>query len=306
MKLSDIDLRLLRVFKAVAQAGGFARAQGMLGISQPAISSHIANLEQRLNVRLCNRGPQGFSLTAEGQEVLEQTDTMLAHLDAYAEQLNNIGKKPSQKVRIGAVDSLVTDANNPLPGAIRAAKAQVPGMQARVGVYDYLDCLTELRAGRLDLAILGVGRTEQLPDDLQALHIYDEASGLYCAPDHPCGEACDAETLKQRLSAAKISAHSFLSNPIDDTLDILLLEEAGDISLGNVESTVYLVLAGTHVGLVPHHYADHWVQQGKMVPVASDIYRADSRFLAVQLKTAEQNTATQKIWAALSGRSSTD
>jgi len=59
VRLSDIDLRLLRVFEAVAVAGGFVRAQEALGISQPAISSYIAKLESRLNVRLCDRGPKG-------------------------------------------------------------------------------------------------------------------------------------------------------------------------------------------------------------------------------------------------------
>lgn len=93
MKLSDIDLRLLRVFKAVAESGGFVKAQAVLGISQPAISSHIANLERRLNVRLCHRGPKGFSLTFQGQQVLDETNRMLDHLDSFADRLNEIGGK---------------------------------------------------------------------------------------------------------------------------------------------------------------------------------------------------------------------
>ncbi len=63
MKLSDIDLKLLRVFQAVAKAQGFGKARDTLGISQPAISAQIAKLEERLGFRLCERGPQGFALT---------------------------------------------------------------------------------------------------------------------------------------------------------------------------------------------------------------------------------------------------
>ncbi len=64
---------------------GGGKAQGVLGISP-----HIANLDRRLIVRLCNRGAQGFSLAPQGQEVLTETDRMLDHLNAN--RLNAIGK----------------------------------------------------------------------------------------------------------------------------------------------------------------------------------------------------------------------
>ena len=133
MRLSDIDLRLLRVFKAVAEAGGFVKAQDLLGISQPAISSHIANLEKRMGVRLCHRGPQGFSLTPQGKEVLDETTQLLDHLDAYANRMNEIGKKSVQRIRIGVVDCLVTDPQNPLPATMRDAKATFADLSVSIG-----------------------------------------------------------------------------------------------------------------------------------------------------------------------------
>ena len=296
MRLTDIDLRLLRVFKAVAEAGGFVKAQVELGISQPAISSHIANLEQRLNVRLCNRGRQGFSLTSEGQQVLTETNQLLAHLDSYAARLNEIGRDTEVLVRVGVVDCLVTDPNNPLTHVIRRAKEQFANLHVRVGVYDYLDCLTELRAGRLDIALVGLALDDHVPDDVEARHIYDEPSGLFCSPDHPCNAATDRRHLKALVQDSKISAHSFLSNPIDETLDIRLLDEKADVSQGNIESTTYLALAGTHIGLIPVHYADIWVGRGELVELAPDEYRVVSEIHELRLKSRSHNEVASWVW----------
>jgi LysR family transcriptional regulator, transcriptional activator for bauABCD operon len=65
--VGEIDLRLLRVFMAVADHGGFAAAEVALGKNKSAISMDIANLEARLGSRLCQRGRGGFSLTDEGR-----------------------------------------------------------------------------------------------------------------------------------------------------------------------------------------------------------------------------------------------
>ena len=68
-QISDIELKQLRVFKAVVDCGGFAAAETTLNISRPNISNHIANLETRINLVLCKRGRAGFALTKEGAVV---------------------------------------------------------------------------------------------------------------------------------------------------------------------------------------------------------------------------------------------
>ncbi len=56
MKLEGTDICILRVFDTVVRNGGFAATQAELNLSQPTISNHIAAVEQRLGVRLCQRG----------------------------------------------------------------------------------------------------------------------------------------------------------------------------------------------------------------------------------------------------------
>ncbi|WP_170400900.1 LysR family transcriptional regulator [Ruegeria arenilitoris] len=299
MRLTDIDLRLLRVFKAVAEAGGFVKAQDELGISQPAISSHIANLEHRLNVRLCNRGRKGFSLTPQGEQVFRETNQLLAHLDSYAARLNEIGHEAEALLRVGVVDCLLTDCQNPLTDAISEANAKFQGLTVRIGVYDYLDCLTELRAGRLDIALVGVAKDARLPADVETRHLYDEPSGLFCSRDHPCSKITDPEALAKCVRATEISAHSFLQNPIDEALDIHLFEENSEISQSNIESTTYLTLAGTHIGLIPVHYAKIWTDTGVLIELAPDTYRIVSAIHELRLRSQTHSPIATWVWDRL-------
>ncbi|WP_243747190.1 LysR family transcriptional regulator [Yersinia pestis] len=61
-----MDLRLLRVFKAVVDCGGMSAAELELNISLSTISKHIKDLEQRLGLTLCQRGREGFAVTERG------------------------------------------------------------------------------------------------------------------------------------------------------------------------------------------------------------------------------------------------
>src|SRR5688572_26233314 len=84
-QLSDMDLRLLKVFKSVADCGGMAAAELELNIGSSTVSRHVKDLETRLGLVLCRRGRAGFALTAEGQRVYNETLRLLASVDAFRE-----------------------------------------------------------------------------------------------------------------------------------------------------------------------------------------------------------------------------
>ena len=79
-QIGDADLRLLRVFKAVADCGGMAAAERELGIAMSTISRHVKDLEQRLGLRLCRRGRAGFALTPEGEQLYAAAEIGRAHV----------------------------------------------------------------------------------------------------------------------------------------------------------------------------------------------------------------------------------
>jgi DNA-binding transcriptional LysR family regulator len=85
-QLSDMDLRLLRVFRSVVECGGMAAAELELNIGTSTISRHIKDLETRLGLTLCRRGRGGFALTPEGQRMYAETLRLLAATDALSQQ----------------------------------------------------------------------------------------------------------------------------------------------------------------------------------------------------------------------------
>ena len=78
-RLSDIDLRLLRIFVSVVDAGGFSLATAKLNVAESTISQHMTDLEKRLGMRLCERGRAGFRLTADGEQVYKATIDLPGH-----------------------------------------------------------------------------------------------------------------------------------------------------------------------------------------------------------------------------------
>ena len=62
-QVSDVDMRLLRVFGAVVRCGGISAAELELNIGRSTISRHLKDLETRLGVTLCHRGRGGFVLS---------------------------------------------------------------------------------------------------------------------------------------------------------------------------------------------------------------------------------------------------
>lgn len=300
MLLSDIDLRLLRVFKAVADSGGFVKAQGELGINQPAISSHIANLEQRIGAKLCERGRGGFSLTQAGTEVLEEANTLLGQVRDFSSRLNTIGKKANLSARIGVVDGILSDPGNSLVACIRDTRQKFSDFRVRVGVYDHLQCLDELRSRRLDICIVGVEGPDDLPTDMDRQFVFGESASFYCAPDHDCARSNDKDLCFERLKAARISAHSFSHNPVGKQLNVILQDENAELALSNTESTAYLALCGSHVGLLPDHIAAPWVKDGQLMPILQDRFQVTSAFHALRLKVSKQNEALKFLWASFS------
>src|SRR5579864_938231 len=76
-QLSDLDLRLIRVFLSVLDAGGVSAAQTALNVSQSTISTQLATLETRLGFRLCERGRAGFRLTPRGEQFAQACRQLL-------------------------------------------------------------------------------------------------------------------------------------------------------------------------------------------------------------------------------------
>jgi DNA-binding transcriptional LysR family regulator len=107
-QVSDFNLRLLRLFKTVVECGRFSAAESILGISRSPISLHMSDLEKRLGMRLCQRGRAGFALTDEGREILRASETVLAAIEGFRSEVNEMHQQLHGDLNIGIVNNLVT------------------------------------------------------------------------------------------------------------------------------------------------------------------------------------------------------
>jgi DNA-binding transcriptional LysR family regulator len=108
-RVSDVDLRLLRIFQTVVNCGGFSAAEIDLGIGRSTISTHIGELEGRLGTRLCSRGRGGFALTARGKKIYEASLGLMKSLDDFRNEVNADQDAVTGEINIGMVDNIIWD-----------------------------------------------------------------------------------------------------------------------------------------------------------------------------------------------------
>ncbi|MFC6669257.1 LysR family transcriptional regulator [Marinobacterium aestuariivivens] len=125
-RLGDVDIRLLRVFKSVVECGGFSAAEVELNIGRSAISTHMADLEQRLGMRLCDRGRSGFALTEHGRKAYEQTLILLAALESFRTRMSACRDTLVGDLNLGVADSTLTDPGARLPQIVDSFRARGP------------------------------------------------------------------------------------------------------------------------------------------------------------------------------------
>lgn len=92
----------MATFVAVVEAGSFIGAVASLGLSKPAVSRHVGDLEQRLGVRLLQRTTRRLSLTQEGQAFYLRCKEILATIDEAENEISTRSGEPSGLLRINA------------------------------------------------------------------------------------------------------------------------------------------------------------------------------------------------------------
>ncbi len=121
-RVSDIDLRLLRVFMVVVEAGGFALATARLNVAESTISQHMADLEKRLSLRLCERGRSGFRLTPAGEDVYRAATELMMGLDSFRSQVTSLARPGALRIGLGLPDAIVTMGSGHISRALAAVQ----------------------------------------------------------------------------------------------------------------------------------------------------------------------------------------
>ncbi|CAA0087316.1 HTH-type transcriptional activator CmpR [Starkeya nomas] len=119
------DLRALELFLAVCDAGTMAQAARRLGLTQPAISQAIADMERRMGIALFDRSARPLALTAAGGALRQRASALLSEARQIAPLLREAEHARLPLLRAGLVDSLSRALLAPLARALGEKAEQV-------------------------------------------------------------------------------------------------------------------------------------------------------------------------------------
>jgi LysR family transcriptional regulator, cyn operon transcriptional activator len=124
-----MELRHLRYFTAVADAGSVSRAARHLHVTQPALSRQIQDLEREFACRLFDRIGRRIALTKDGEEILDQTRRLLTDIEALRERARALGGGEAGILRIGATPQLIEAS---FPEVLTRFAGAYPGIEVQL------------------------------------------------------------------------------------------------------------------------------------------------------------------------------
>ena len=145
-----MDTTRLRAFREVAQQGSFTAAATALQISQPAVSQHIARLEQELGCALLERSSRRVRPTPAGDVFLRYVETLLTGLAETRRELAALARSDSGPLRVAVFPSAVATF---VPAAVGALRARFPKISVLMAEADPPQALPRLLSGDVDFAV---------------------------------------------------------------------------------------------------------------------------------------------------------
>jgi LysR family transcriptional regulator, pca operon transcriptional activator len=189
-----LRLSLLRVVDAVEAQGSLLKASAALGISQPALTKNLQELEDILQLRLFDRHSRGVIPTTGGRVFIQAARRILADMHRLEEDLDQLANPSCGTVALGA---LPVTASGVLPGVLARLKTAHPDIKIRLQQGRGTDLFPLLASGELDLV---VGRLYEpaVPDGFRREPLWSEPISILARSGHPIfSETVSVDSLRR-------------------------------------------------------------------------------------------------------------
>lgn len=291
-RITDVDLRLLRVFTTIVECGGFAGAQTELNVGMSTISTHMSTLEARLGVRLCQRGRVGFSLTDKGRVIYEAAKQLFAALDDFRATAGAQRGQLTGNLNLGIVDSIVTNPDVRLQDVIRRFNER----EHDVHINLVIDARQELERAVLDGRLhAAIGPFERRITGLEYTRLCTEEHAVYCGRGHPFYDRPDAD-----ITMADIAESSFVARGYMDRADLERLDiRKHGATVFNMEAQAILILSGGYIGFLPAHFAERWMATAELRQIRRHELGYRSQFYLIARRGAPETMVIRTFLADL-------
>ena len=205
--LHRVSIRQLRLVTTIAEVGSMVRAGEAVGMTQPAVTKAVRDLERTFGVALFDRGNRGVTPTIYGEALVRHAQGVLAQVEHAAEEIDDLAHGAGGRVAIG---TLLAASAWLLPNAISRLRAERPRVVIDVveGTNDRLQPM--LLRGDLDMV---VGRLSEFRHrtGVHQEPIYSEEIAILTKPDHPLAR-------HEHLSLADLQEADWILPPPETTL----------------------------------------------------------------------------------------
>jgi DNA-binding transcriptional LysR family regulator len=274
--MKDDRLLEMRVFRAVADAGGFTAAAHLLGVGQPFVSQSVTSLERRLGVQLLHRSTRTQRLTSEGESFLASCKRIMDDIDQAEVQIKS--PEPAGDLRVSAPLAFGMDQVVPqLPAFLDAH----PKIRLHLSLSDALANLLEdnfdvaIRTGRLQDSSLVSRKLCDLQRIVVAAPRYIAAHGMPVTPQGLGGHNC----LLWHTSQDHLNRWPFMINGERQEVTV-----QGNFRSSDGTTLFQLCMAGVGVMRLAEHLALPAIRSKALVPLLGDYQvRDDTAIQAIYL-----------------------
>jgi DNA-binding transcriptional LysR family regulator len=286
-QLSDVDIRRLRVFRVVTEAGGISAAELELNIGRSTISTHIKDLEVRLGVTLCRRGRSGFSLTEEGNHIYKATLRLLGSLDEFRSEVSEVNHHLSGQLNIALFDKIATNPEAHLDEAFKLFDAIAPDVSLAI----YVESLNEIERGIMEGRFqVGVIPSHRSSPSLNYHPLFNEQMNLYCGKEHSLFSISDNQITDQDILDCKYAGLGYHSPNMEIGRQLGMKRK---VTVYDQEAIVHLLCSGCYIGYLPDHYGRNLVDNGLIRAIGCDTFVYECEFLAINRSSPKPSRVVQ-------------
>lgn len=287
-QLSDMDIRLLRVFIAVVDSGGLSAAEMELNIGRSTISRHLKDLEIRLGMVLCHRGRAGFSLTSEGTHIYASALRLFLSMEDFKHEVNDLHQSLKGRLVIAMFDTTTTNSDCQVNKAISAYVQKAPNVTIDIHVVPVNEIEKGVIEGRYHIGIIPPQRRSA---SLEYMPIFGEQMYLYCGEGHALfnanGPISDKEIKKQRYVGLTFSSPN--------------MEQGNELGLtkssaaSNQEGIATLIRSGQYIGFLPDHFANIIEANGQIKKLNNPKFSYFCEFTTIHRKSPKPTRVVKQF-----------
>lgn len=259
--LNRLRMRQVALILAIDERQTLRAAATELGLTQPAATKMLQELEDALGQPLFERLGRRLQRNAAGERVLEYFRSLRGNIEALNRELGELREGSSGRLAVG---SIMAASPGRLTQALLALKKQLPLLELEVAVDTSDRLLAQLREGVLEVVI---GRmTHEAGGDCRFRAIDDEQLAFIVREEHPLLSL-------QRPGLEALQGHGWVMQPPGSPMRTLIEQEfrehslplpRGLIETGSILTTINLVRSSNMVGVIPRTVADLHAAHGML------------------------------------------